>query len=321
MSRRTLAICVPAYNAVRFLPRLLRSVHRQTVPFDEVWVYDDCSTDETATVAASLGARVVRGQTNRGCATGRNTLAQASSCDWVHFHDADDALHPEFVERARPWMQRDDAPDVVLFGYEERYDESDVKFDERIYDAAALRADPMAYTITTQVQSICGIYKRAPFLAAGGYDDDLDVLFNEDVAMHCRIARAGISFDADPAITVINYRRANSMSSLNQYKCARAQYHVMRKAAADLNGRYSGMIASRLWAIAGVSASSLDWQNADACVSLAVSLDGRIPPGCGLLFKALCSVNPHVAIRLREALIRALKPSLRRHTQVVPQAV
>jgi glycosyltransferase involved in cell wall biosynthesis len=320
MPQPRLAICAPAYNAVRFLPRLLRSVHQQTVPFDEVWVYDDCSTDETAALAAESGARVVRGATNRGCATGRNALAQRTSCNWIHFHDADDALHPQFVERARRWMERNDAPEVVLFGYEERYDESDVKFDERIYDSAALRADPVAYTITNQVQSICGIYQRVPFLAAGGYDDDPDVLFNEDAAMHCRLARAGLRFDVEPAITVINYRRGNSMSAANQYKCARAQYHVMRKGAAELNGRYSDLIARRLWVVAAASAGYLDWQNADACVSLAVSVDGKIPREASLLFKALCAINPHAAIRVREALIRKLKPSFRKNTPVVPKA-
>jgi glycosyltransferase involved in cell wall biosynthesis len=321
MSRSTLAICIPAYNAFHFLPRLLRTVQKQTVRFDQVWVYDDCSTDDTATLAADLGATVVRGDINRGCATGRNVLAARASCEWLHFHDADDALHPDFVERAHHWMAGRDTPDVVLFGYEERYDESDITFDQRVYDGTALRADAVAYTITNQVQSICGIYRRDRFLSAGGYDPDPDVLFNEDVAMHCRIARAGLQFDVDPAITVINYRRPNSMSSANQSKCARAQYRVMSKAAAELDGRYNDRIANRLWTIAAASASYLDWHNADACVSLAVSLSGRVPTGAGVVFKTLCGINPHVAIRVRETLIRALKPSLRKRTEVGLQPV
>src|SRR5947207_15693728 len=104
MLNPTLAICVPAYNAIQFLPRLLRSVREQTVSFDQVWVYDDGSIDATAELAADLGAQVVRGEATRGCATGRNVLAERASCEWVHFHDADDALHPDFVERARRWM-------------------------------------------------------------------------------------------------------------------------------------------------------------------------------------------------------------------------
>ena len=55
MSGPSLSLLIPAYNAARFLPRLLASAHAQTDRFDEIWVYDDCSTDDTAAVAASLG--------------------------------------------------------------------------------------------------------------------------------------------------------------------------------------------------------------------------------------------------------------------------
>src|SRR5436853_1319451 len=118
MSNQTLALCIPAYNAAEFLPRLLRSAVAQTIPFDEIWVYDDCSNDHTGETAAEFGASVVRGDVNHGCAFGKNALANRTTCNWIHFHDADDALYPNFVEQAHQWM-RDDAPDVVLFSYEE----------------------------------------------------------------------------------------------------------------------------------------------------------------------------------------------------------
>ena len=40
---------------------------RQTKRFDEIWVYDDCSRDNTSEIAERYGARVVRGAVNRGC--------------------------------------------------------------------------------------------------------------------------------------------------------------------------------------------------------------------------------------------------------------
>ena len=112
-----IALCVPAYNAARFLPRLFASVAEQTQPFDELWVYDDASSDDTADIAASLGARVVRGEHNIGCSGGKNRLLAETSADWVHFHDADDILHPEFVARAKQRLGSDSA-DVLLFDYE-----------------------------------------------------------------------------------------------------------------------------------------------------------------------------------------------------------
>lgn len=310
MNHPSLALCIPAYNAASFLPRLLKSALAQTIPFDEIWVYDDCSIDETGKVAAEFGAKVVRGEENRGCSFGKNTLAQKTSCEWIHFHDADDALYPNFVEQSHKWMSQDNAPDVVLFSYEYRDEATDIS-SVRVFDDLELRRDPIAYTIREQINPFCGLYRREAFLRAGGYDLDSLVLYNEDVAMHCQLARAGLRFAADPTVTVINYCRANSMSSANQIKCTQAQYHVMRKAVEALKGRYAKEISHNLWGIAGFSASYLDWENADACVSLALSLNCRIPKGTSPIFKFLCYCNPHLAIRIREFLLRVLKPHLR----------
>src|SRR6202030_2278993 len=108
-----------AYNASAHLPRLLASAAAQSEPFDEIWVYDDASGDDTAGVAERLGARVVRGAVNKGCSVGKNVLASQTAATWVHFHDADDELLPNFVTLARRWMA-DGRHDVVLFPYEER---------------------------------------------------------------------------------------------------------------------------------------------------------------------------------------------------------
>ena len=98
MSNSTLALCIPAYNAADHLPRLLESAQNQAKPFDEILVYDDCSTDNTAEVARSYGATVVSGDENRGCLYGRAQLAEYASTDWIHFHDADDDLLDGFAE-------------------------------------------------------------------------------------------------------------------------------------------------------------------------------------------------------------------------------
>src|SRR5579872_6801278 len=148
-ARPRLAMLVPAYNAAEYLLRLLDSAARQTEPFDEIWVYDDCSTDDTAAIAERYGARVVRGDINRGCSQGKNRLAAETSCDWIHFHDADDELLPNFVERARVWMA-EGRFDVVLFGYEERDDRTGKVTGYGRFDPAAVKADIRSYAIRHQ---------------------------------------------------------------------------------------------------------------------------------------------------------------------------
>jgi glycosyltransferase involved in cell wall biosynthesis len=307
----TLALCIPAYNAAKYLPKLLSSAHNQTVAFDEIWVYDDCSTDETAEVAAKLGANVVRGDTNHGCSYGKNILVTKTSCDWLHFHDADDALYPNFVEQAHKWMIQEDAPEVVLFGFEYRDAHTNELLSTRTYDDKKVREDAVAYAINEQIQSIVGIYKREDFLRAGGYDLDPLVLYNEDVAMHCQLAREGLRFAADPSVLIINYRYSQSMSASNAAKCSQSQFHVMRKMAEASNGAYSDEICAKLWKIAAVSASHLDWKNADDCIRLATSLGERYPQNASSLFKFITLINPFWALRVREKIIRRFKPSLR----------
>jgi glycosyltransferase involved in cell wall biosynthesis len=306
-----LAMLIPAYNAASFLPRLLGSAAHQTQPFDEIWVYDDCSTDDTAAVAGRYGARVVRGDINRGCSHGKNRLAAETTCEWIHFHDADDELMPNFVESARGWIS-DGRFDVVLFAYEERREPGGEFMTVRRFDTHAVTADARAYAILNQVNPFCGLYRREAVLEAGGYDEDPLVLFNEDVAFHIRLAFRGLAFAADDAVAVINHRRDTSMSAANALKCLQAHYRVLQKTSA-VNGaeRYNKELARKLWNVAGNLAAHLDWRTADEAAALATRLAGRSSPLGSRIFVALCSSSPRMAIRIREGLIRAFKPALR----------
>lgn len=312
----SLALCIPAYNAAACLPRLLRSAQAQTVPFQEIWVYDDCSQDGTAAVAEAHGAKVIRGQVNRGCSWGKNNLAQASQCDWIHFHDADDDLLPDFVAAAQDWMGLESGPDVVIFGYEYREESNGQRIATYQFDDAALGQDAIAYCITHQINPFCGLYRRVPMLACGGYDTDPRVLYNEDVAFHCRLAIAGLRFAADVRTPIVNYRQAQSMSNANRRKCIQAQYQVMAKVAAQLTGKlqYGPAIGQRLWQLAGVAAASQDWTTLDDCIALAQQLGERRPLQEKPWFTSLCGRFPHAAFRLREQVIRWGKPQLRQQS-------
>jgi glycosyltransferase involved in cell wall biosynthesis len=309
--RPTLALLIPAYNAAPFLPRLLGSAHAQTVPFDDIWVYDDCSDDETSAVALAHGAKVLRGDVNVGCSAGKQALARHVVADWIHFHDADDELLPNFVSLARKWIDAGDR-DVVLFAYEYRDEETNAFLEIMAFDDAALRADAKRYAITRQINPFCGLYRRESMLAAGGYDLDPETLYNEDVAFHIRLAFAGLTFSAESEVSIINWRIAGSMSSANPGRCAIAHFRVMQQALA-LSGAtaYHPEIAAKLWANAAILASRGEWSWAKAAVELAASL-GPAPSTAGKpWFRALSSLSPFAAIMARETAIRLLKANLR----------
>jgi glycosyltransferase involved in cell wall biosynthesis len=307
MSR--LALLVPAFNAERHLDRLFDSVEAQTEPFDDIQVYDDASTDRTAAIAEARGARVVRGATNVGPSRGKNELANASSADWVHFHDADDALHPEFVTRARAWIARDDA-DVVLFATEDRDDETGRVLRRRLWDDAALQTDAVRYAIRETITN-CGIYRRRAFVAAGGFNLDPAVKYNEDQAVHLRLALAGLRFRADDLPGVVIYQRHGSMSSGHRIECARAEIAVLAGAAEATGRRYAADIGARLWRLAGVAAGYGDWPAVRRSLACARDLGYRVPSEEHWAVRALARFTPYGAVAAREASIRLLKPHLR----------
>jgi glycosyltransferase involved in cell wall biosynthesis len=101
----------------------------------------------TGAIARAFGATVVRSDANTGPSSGKNLLAQQTTAAWVHFHDADEAIQPEFVARARTWMARDQA-DVVLFGTEDR-DDVTAELLTRLWDDAGAARDAVAYRMRT----------------------------------------------------------------------------------------------------------------------------------------------------------------------------
>jgi glycosyltransferase involved in cell wall biosynthesis len=305
----TLALCIPAYNATAHLPRLFESVRLQTVPFDEVWVYDDASTDDTAEVAERLGARVVRGGVNRGCSAGKNALLERVGAAWVHFHDADDTLAPEFVARARQRIEAGDF-DVLLFDYEQVDESTGARMSRSDFRASDLLRDPVRYMLANTVNN-GGVYSVGLLRQTGGFDLDPAVRYNEDRAFHLRLAEAGARFAVEPYVGSRFYFNPNSMSASNRARCCLASHEITLRFANRHPGRYRDEVAHLAWQNAACLASCLEWPGADACVALACETTGRLPKAASPLFKLLCFINPYWAIRIREGLIRLLKPRYR----------
>jgi glycosyltransferase involved in cell wall biosynthesis len=88
------SVVIPAYNAAQYLAATLQSVSDQSSPPGEVIVVDDGSTDATAEIANSFGARVLS-LTNAGPSAARNAGTQAASGEFIAFLDADDVWLPD----------------------------------------------------------------------------------------------------------------------------------------------------------------------------------------------------------------------------------
>lgn len=114
-----ISVVVPAYNAERWLEAAVASVMAQTVSDWELVLVDDGSTDRTPVICDSLGAgdrriRVLH-TSNGGLSVARNNGIELASGEWLAFLDADDLLHPQFMETMLAAAERTGA-DIVNCG-------------------------------------------------------------------------------------------------------------------------------------------------------------------------------------------------------------
>ncbi|MCX6935857.1 MAG: glycosyltransferase [Verrucomicrobia bacterium] len=306
-SKPTLALCIPAYNAAQHLPRILGSAQKQLIPFDEILVYDDVSTDGTGKVAESFGAKVIRGEKNLGCTWGRKILAEKVKSDWIHFHDADDDMAGRFTTLAHVWMRKPDAPDVILFNYDWVDADSGKLLGQTRFSKARAEDDPILYSIEQQINPFCGLYRTKSFLRVGGPDTDPNVLYHEDVAMHCKLARAGLTFSVEEEVSIINYCVNESMSRgpAGYRGVVQSQYYTIKKSFEELQGhasfpRYNKAIGLRLWAYTRHAAWVSQWDMIRRSLHIIHACGVSIPENDSKLFQIMCRISPFGAVVARE---------------------
>jgi glycosyltransferase involved in cell wall biosynthesis len=100
-----LSVIIPAYNAVDFLEKCVRSIQGQDIPTDEVEVIivNDGSKDNTLTLVDRLLAEFPNitciNQRNMGVSVARNAGIEKAQGKYLLFVDADDFVTPNFFGR------------------------------------------------------------------------------------------------------------------------------------------------------------------------------------------------------------------------------
>jgi glycosyltransferase involved in cell wall biosynthesis len=201
----SICLLIPVYNCAEFLPALLRqATHLQTVPFHEIILYDDASTDESASIIKRFPVRLIQGERRKGPAFGRNALLKASGTSHVHFHDADDPLESGICEKVRDLTDYEGA----VFPFFMRKIGSEVLHS---FKQADINRDPIAFFLNNFVQLNAMVFPASLLKKIGGFHPYLH--FCEDRDVELRIAQAGATFRYFEDPTPGNLPNSNSLTS------------------------------------------------------------------------------------------------------------
>jgi glycosyltransferase involved in cell wall biosynthesis len=96
------SICIPTFNAARWIQVCLESALAQTYPSLEILIVDDGSTDETVELVRSIDDERIRlmvNEQNVGLAQNWNRCIEMSRADFIKLLFHDDLLYPDCVEK------------------------------------------------------------------------------------------------------------------------------------------------------------------------------------------------------------------------------
>lgn len=119
------SIIMPSYNTAPYIKETIQSVLNQTYQNWELIIVDDCSTDNTDEVVASIQderIRYLKNEKNSGAAVSRNRALREAKGKWIAFLDSDDLWMPEKLEKQISFMEKNG----YSFSYT-NYEEIDVE--------------------------------------------------------------------------------------------------------------------------------------------------------------------------------------------------
>ena len=118
------SIIMPSYNTASYIKETIQSVLNQTYTNWELIIVDDCSTDDTEDVLATINdsrIRYFKNDKNSGAAVSRNKALREAGGQWIAFLDSDDLWMPEKLEKQIRFMEENG----YAFSYT-NYEEIDV---------------------------------------------------------------------------------------------------------------------------------------------------------------------------------------------------
>ncbi|NUN63511.1 glycosyltransferase family 2 protein [Pseudanabaena biceps] len=293
------SLLIPCYNAEHYLPRLWETVKAQTIPFDEIICYDDGSQDNTVEVAKSLGVKVIVGDENMGVSHVRNQLARASNCDWIHFHDADDILHPKYLEKAKAKINEN--TDVVVCNVDWIDEQTRELIISWKYNNQDFQNNPPISAIANPIGVINVLCRRDIFLKVNGFDELVSCW--EDADLYVRLAGAGAKFAILEEVLGFSLRHSNGLSN-NQHRCWKCRLYFLEKYSKSFEYLVDEVIIDQLEIVARNFLKLRDKHLALETIKFSQRLGGNPPTTNNALLNAMKLVLPAILVLQIQQFIR-----------------
>lgn len=227
----TITLVIPTYNRGPLIAETIDSALAQSVPFLEIIVVDDGSTDNTSAVLATYAGKVqIISVPNGGVQRARNIGVAAARGDYVTLCDSDDLLERNYVETMQPWLQNHPECDSVYSNF--------ITFDERSVHPDKFAGAPKEFFAGAQRsgsfwQSLPDLYerilayqplfpsgsliRRSVYQSLGGYDPKFAGVGAEDFEFVLRlIGSAKLALCAIPLVRVRKHGGNDSADNVRQ---------------------------------------------------------------------------------------------------------
>lgn len=218
MNPPLVSICIPAYNAQRYLPATLASVRAQTFTDWELIVTDDGSDEDIEPLVRAFAAggpqpvSFQRHAQNRGLPATRNTGIDAARGEWIALLDSDDLWTPAHLAGLADFARQRPAVDFVHTGSVLFESETGRQRETRAPSAAAIRAYPRSlYLGDYAVQPSSVLLRKKLWARVGGFNPDSR--YAEDREMWLRCARVGAVFAYNGRNTCLYRQHAGALSN------------------------------------------------------------------------------------------------------------
>ncbi len=188
---RTISVVIPTYNRAGNIQGAIESVLVQTYPVREVIVADDCSQDNTEEVVNGIGddrVHYYRLPENKGAGGARNFGVSKAECEFIAFHDSDDAWVPTKLEKQMAYYEEHPECGLVYSAYEMQLPYNIRHVVPDLNRGKSLEGDIFApLLLQNTIGAPTVVMPKRVFEEVGGFDESMRSLEDWDFAL--KVAR------------------------------------------------------------------------------------------------------------------------------------